>query len=100
MFINKEDFEEWMKLIMERFDRMENKMEKSATSLQSVNGDKLLDNQDLCLMLNVSKRTLQRYRVSGLLPCKRFDQKTYYLESDVLKFIQEHLQKPTGKSGK
>ncbi|GHV49143.1 hypothetical protein FACS1894181_07250 [Bacteroidia bacterium] len=43
--------------------------------------------------------TLQRYHVAGLLPCKRFNQKTYYLESDVLKFINEHLQKPKGKPG-
>jgi hypothetical protein len=100
MFIDKEHFDAWMKQIMERFDRLENKKDKPEKLLQSVNGDKLLDNQDLCLMLNVSNRTLQRYRVSGLLPCKRFDQKTYYFESDVLKFIQEHLQKPTGKKGK
>jgi hypothetical protein len=100
MFIDKEHFDAWMKQIMERFDRLENKQEKTDKQPQTVNGDKLLDNQDLCFMLNVSNRTLQRYRVSGKLPCFRFDQKTYYRESDVLKFIVEHLQKPTGKSGK
>lgn len=32
-----------------------------------LDGELLLDNQDLC-MLNVSKRTLQRYRATGELP--------------------------------
>jgi hypothetical protein len=59
-----------------------------------IDGELLYDNQDLCFMLNCSKRSLQRYRVSGLLPCKRINQKTYYLESDVKQFIQENLQKP------
>ena len=31
-------------------------------------GERLLDNYDLCRMLNISKRTLQRYRTSGELP--------------------------------
>ena len=30
-------------------------------------GERLLDNYDLCRMLNISKRTLQRYRTSGEL---------------------------------
>jgi DNA-binding transcriptional MerR regulator len=100
MFIDKNDFESWMKRIMERFERLENKMDKPEKSIYTIDGEKLLDNQDLCFMLNCSKRTLQRYRVSGLLPCKRFDQKTYYLESDVINFIREHLQKPDGSPGK
>jgi hypothetical protein len=63
----------------------------------TVDSATLLDNQDLCFMLNVSKRTLQRFRSSGFLPYKRINQKLYYLESDVLKFIKEHL-KPGGNS--
>jgi hypothetical protein len=100
MFIENKDFETWMKRMMERFDRLEKRMEKPEKQQKTVDGEKLLDNQDLCFMLNCSKRTLQRHRVAGLLPCKRFNQKTYYLESDVLKFISEYLQKPKGKPGK
>jgi hypothetical protein len=100
MFIAKEDFDAWMRRIMERFDHLESRMDKPEKTYKTVDGEKLLDNQDLCFMLNCSKRTLQRYRVTGMLPCKRFDQKTYYLESDVLRFIREHLQKPKGDAGK
>ena len=101
MFIEKEFLEKWMRLVLERLDRIENKMNKPPEKQKMViNGEKLLDNQDLCFMLNCSKRTLQRFRVSGCLPCKRINQKTYYLETDVIKFIQEHLQSPKGKPGK
>lgn len=103
MLIEKDYFEIWMTRIMERLDRLESKMEKPEKLEKpsfTIEGERLLDNQDLCFMLKCSKRTLQRYRVSGLLPYKRFDQKTYYLESEVRQFIKEHLKSPCGKPGK
>ena len=100
MYLDSKDFTDWMRRIMERFDALESKMNKTQKQQKTINGEKLLDNQDLCFMLNCSKRTLQRFRVSGILPCKRIRQKTYYLESDVMIFIREHLQYPKGKSGK
>ena len=71
-----------IELLQRKVDRLGNK--------ENVISDKvLLDNQDLCLLLKVSKRTLQRFRSSGKLPYKRIGKKTYYLESDVHKFIQK-----------
>ena len=93
MYLDSKNFDNWMKIIMERFDTVEQylkKTEKDEKHNLIINGVRLLDNQDLCMMLNCSKRTLQRFRTSGLLPCKRINQKTYYLETDVLKFIQEN----------
>lgn len=58
-----------------------------------LDGELLLDNQDLCMLLNVSKRTLQRYRSSGELPFQTLYQKTFYKESDVHKFIRENFNK-------
>jgi hypothetical protein len=92
MLIDKEDFEAWMKRIMERFDMLENRITPNEKPRHRLNGELLLDNQDLCMMLNISKRTLQRHRSSGHLPYRRIDQKTYYLESDVRTFIREHLR--------
>ncbi|MDR0873807.1 MAG: helix-turn-helix domain-containing protein [Prevotellaceae bacterium] len=94
MFIEKEYLEGWIKRIMERFDHLENRLTKPPEKERHrYNGELLLDNQDLCMMLNVSKRTLQRYRSLKNLPFKRIDQKTYYLESDVENFIKEHFNK-------
>ena len=44
--------------------------------------EKLLDNQDLCLLFQISPRSLQRYRSLGVLPYKRLGQKTYYTEEE------------------
>lgn len=96
MFIDRNQFEEWMRRIMERFDQMEKKLDKPDKPRHEIDGERLLDNTDLCLLLNCSKRTLQRFRMSGLLPHRRISQKTYYLESEVKVFIREHL-KEAGK---
>jgi len=94
MFIEKEYLEAWMRRIMERFDRLENSISKPPEKERlRYKGELLLDNQDLCIMLNVSKRSLQRYRSKGWLKFIRIDQKTYYLESDVEKFISERIEK-------
>lgn len=55
-------------------------------------GGRLFDNQDLCIMLQVSKRSLQRYRSLGLLPYLMLRQKIYYKESDVVQFLTGHLK--------
>ncbi|KAA6327103.1 hypothetical protein EZS27_023881 [termite gut metagenome] len=92
--VNKDDFEKWMNRIMERFDKLDGKTGEKEKVRRQINGELLFDNQDLCLMLSVSKRTLQRYRTSGILPYRQIDRKTYYLESEVRKFVKEYLQIP------
>jgi hypothetical protein len=85
-----------MKRIMERFDRLENRIDRpdeQAQKTPTIDGERLYDNQDLCLLFNVCKRTLQRYRTLGWLTYKRLDQKAYYTESDVKKFIEERANK-------
>ncbi len=91
LYIDKNTFEAWMERILERVEMLNKKIEKLNNTKNQLNGDTLLDNQDLCLLLKVSKRTLQRYRSSGILPYKRIQQKTYYLESDVHKFISQEF---------
>ncbi|WP_410518224.1 helix-turn-helix domain-containing protein [Alistipes finegoldii] len=42
-----------------------------------------LDNTDVCLRLNISKRTLQYYRDSGIIPYSFIGKKCYYKAADV-----------------
>ena len=93
MYISKEDFEAWMERIMDRFDKQDKKLNKMSEHRNMLDGEILLDNQDLCQLLNVSKRTLQRYRDSGELPFHTLYQKTFYKESDVHTFIRENFNK-------
>jgi hypothetical protein len=51
--------------------------------------EKWLDNQDVCLLLKVSSRTLQHYRDKGVLSFSQFGNKIYYKASD----IERHLEK-------
>jgi hypothetical protein len=93
MFIDKDHFDASIKRIIERINNLESNITPPKTKERpTINGELLFDNQDLCLMLNVCKRTLQSYRSMGKLPSQRIKQKTYYLESDVMRFIKEYLK--------
>ncbi|MDR2058177.1 MAG: helix-turn-helix domain-containing protein [Dysgonamonadaceae bacterium] len=91
MFVNDNHFIEWM----ERLSGKLNEIGKDLKSLVHASNvfdkeDKPLDNQDLCLMLHISPRTLQRYRSEGLLPFSKRGQKIYYKTSDVRKFVYKN----------
>jgi hypothetical protein len=47
------------------------------------NQEKWLDNQEVCLLLRVTKRTLQSYKDKGLLPYSKLNRKNYFKLSDV-----------------
>ena len=86
-------FENWMRQIMERFDRNEQLIAsltgKELREVKYLDGERLLDNQDLCFLLKVSVKTLQRYRKKGILPYLLLDGKYYYRASDIHKLIRE-----------
>ncbi len=92
-----DDLKEWMQIkfdqLMMRFDRIDRYLEKMAIKEKLLEGERLLDNQDVCQLLNVSKRTLQRYRSSGELPYQMIYHKTFYKESDVEAFIKSNFAK-------
>ncbi len=95
MFIDKEHFESWMRRIMERFDTIERLNQPDAPENRTLmpDGEALMDNTDLCRMLNVSKRSLQRYRSMRELPYTMIYHKIYYKEADVVRFIEEHFSR-------
>ena len=83
MYIDKENFEAWMERIMDRLDMQDKKIDRLLNSQNCLDGEKLLDNQDLCFLLKVSVKTLQRYRKKGILPYLLLDGKYYYRASDI-----------------
>ena len=68
MNIDRETFIAWMERIIERIEIADKKIERLSTQRNCLDGDELLDNQDLMFLLKVSPRTLQRYRSKGKLP--------------------------------
>lgn len=91
-FIQKR-FEQFMR----RFDRLDKFMDIMSGRHNVLNGERLLDNQDLCQMLNVSKRTLQRYRSAGELTYITIHHKIFYTEKNVEKFIRDHFRDNTNE---
>lgn len=49
---------------------------------------KWLDHQEACQLLNISKRTLQTYRVKGILGATQINRKTYFRLSEVELLMQ------------
>ena len=55
--------------------------------------EKWLDNQELMLLLKISKRTLQHYRDSGIISFSQVGNKIYYRLSDVEELLKKHYNK-------
>jgi hypothetical protein len=85
--------EELRKLIVVRFDVVEKKLDRLSTIREAMEGDKLLDNQDLCLLLGITKRSLARYRQKKLIRYYQIDRKTYYKASEVQEFLKTRGKK-------
>ena len=100
MYTDKEEFEGWMQRIMERFDTTEKLLERVLKKNSQLDGEEVLDNQDLCLLLKVGIRTLQRYRAMGLLPYFTISGKVFYRAKDVHEFIRNRFDAVTERRRK
>ena len=77
--------------IVDRLEAISTKLnqQKDTTPLSDV----WMDNQDVCELLHISKRTLQHYRDSGKLPFSQIGAKIYYKAADIDEFLQSHYTK-------
>lgn len=94
MNIDRIEFVAWMERIMERFNILGDHITDLQKKRNSIDGEELLDNQDLLQMLKISNRSLQRYRSIGKLPYYTISGKLYYKLSDVHQFIRESFNPP------
>jgi hypothetical protein len=70
-----------------RFESFVQKAEKLIERNKSKELDGWLDNQDVCLILNVNPNTLQYLRDKRKLAYTKFNRKMYYKPEDVERFI-------------
>ncbi len=102
--VGKDLFEEWMQRLMGRIDRLDGiisvLINKDASGVKYLDGERMYDNQDLCEMLRTSKRSLQRFRSEYGLKSRRISRKSYYKESDVLEFISRNMKEVVLDGGK
>ena len=65
MNIDRMEFISWMERIMDRFDVLSNDIEELQKKRNTtIDGEELLDNQDLLQMLKISSRSLQQRTLS------------------------------------
>lgn len=82
-----------LETITGRFGQLAGKIEKLHALCDEKRIKNYLDNQDVCLRLNLSKRTLQNYRASGKIPFTRIEKKIYYRTRDIENYLNAHRQK-------
>ncbi|MBB4034838.1 hypothetical protein GGR21_000725 [Dysgonomonas hofstadii] len=98
MYLDNEDFICWMEKLSKRLNEIGNDL-KSLVATKDILGDddKILDNQDLCFLLKVSYRTLQRYHTKKQLPYFKINNRPYYRASDIRAFVQKYCDIHTMK---
>ena len=72
--------------LLEKLESIEAKLDENKEVLKRKD---LLDNADMCALLGITKRTLQRYRQKGVLPYYMMEGKPYYKAEEV----QERLKR-------
>lgn len=79
-------------------DRLEN-IEKCFMHFikQQPLSDTLLDVDETCKLLKISKRTLQNYRDDGLLSYTQIGSKIYFRAADIDEFLKRHTRKVSRK---
>jgi len=69
--------------MMYRFEKLTEKVQLLCSRYGGKGMNKWYDNQDVCLILRISPRTLQTLRDNGTLPFVRINRKLYYKPEDV-----------------
>ncbi len=93
MHIKDYEFEAYMERILEQIQLLHEKADK-LLAIKGKNDIKLLDNQDLCQLLNVNQRTLQRYRAKGILKSVRIGGKIHYTRESIQALIKYQRENP------
>jgi len=76
------------------FEQMKERFENFSRQVKSLCGDnrdrdKWLDNDEVCELLQISRRTLQSYRDNGVLPYSQIGRKCYYKVTDIENLINQ-----------
>jgi len=75
--------------IVAKIEALNNKLEAKEKEPK----EKWLDNQELMVLLKISKRTAQTYRDSGLISFSQVGNKIYYRLSDIELLLNKHYNK-------
>ncbi len=80
-------------MMMAKLDAIAQRVEILCKNSEDKSLQKWLDNQDVCEILSISKRTLQTYRDNGTLAFSEVGHKMFYRPEDVEQVINRLKQK-------
>lgn len=84
IYIQKRTFDE----MIQQFESFKDRIIVLCDKRQDKMMDDWLDNQEVCLLQNISPRTLQSYRDTGKIYFSQINHKIYYKSSDIEKFLK------------
>lgn len=82
--IDKQTFEE----LRVRFCKFEDRVTRLCRPVEDLGLKNWLDNQEVCDVLRINKKTLQAYRAKGLLPFSRIKNKLFYKPEDIRRLLE------------
>ena len=74
--------------LVNRLETLNKKLEEKQKSPKDI----FLDNQEFLQLMNISKRTAQTWRDSGVISYSQIGSKIYYRMSDVQKLLNENYK--------
>jgi hypothetical protein len=74
-----------------------NRKEAAMTKIDLTEWPDWIDGQDVMTKLHITHRTLQRWRINGMLPFSNVNGKFYYRKSDILALLQRHYNGEKGE---
>lgn len=82
------------------FEEMKQALKSIIQNIQTKNGKQQgehltdwMDNQDVCIMMNISPRKLMILRRTGKIPYSKIERKIYYHKKDIIAYMEKLLQK-------
>lgn len=94
MYFDEQILINWLQKIMLQFEELHKEINSLKTLNTGIDGEKLLDNQDLCMILKVHKKTIERYRREGLLPFLKIKGKVFFKIKDVEACMKARAESP------
>ncbi len=85
----REELEVRLEHISEQIEEVKKKLDKMYHVRTCLDGDALLDTQDVADVLRITPRSVQRYVKAGKLKYKKIFGNRMFLNSEVLRFIKD-----------
>jgi hypothetical protein len=70
---------------------------KAALKTLQEDNESWLSTSEACKLIGLERRSLYRYRVKGLLPFARINDRVYYKKEDLLKYMRKHYLRAEGE---